>query len=144
MTKRGITPRQRDILLIPIPFTDLQTTKRRPVLVLSNDTYNRTSEDILVAAMTSNLQSKFFGITVDPRDVEVGVLKRTSLIRADKLYTLSKRIILKKFGRLTAERYGAVVEVIKKLIEWFNPSQHRTAKRYDNLREILGRPRENG
>jgi mRNA interferase MazF len=28
---------QGAILLIPIPYTDLTTTKQRPVLVLSND-----------------------------------------------------------------------------------------------------------
>ncbi len=28
--------KQRDILLIPIPFTDLTAQRRRPVLVVSN------------------------------------------------------------------------------------------------------------
>lgn len=31
-------PKQGDILLIPIPFTDLSSHKRRPVIVISNDT----------------------------------------------------------------------------------------------------------
>ncbi len=117
MTKSGMTPKQRDILLIPIPFTDLKATKRHPVLVLSNDSYNKNSEDILVAAMTSNLKEKFYSVIVDPSDVQQGVLKRTSLVRADKLYTLNKEIIVKRFGRITVEKYRAVVEVIRKLIE---------------------------
>jgi len=29
-------PDQRDILLIPIPFTDLTSQRRRPVIVISN------------------------------------------------------------------------------------------------------------
>ena len=32
---------QGDIVLIPIPFTDLSSQKRRPVIVISNDAYNR-------------------------------------------------------------------------------------------------------
>jgi len=46
--------KQGDIVLIPIPFTDLTSTKRRPVIVISNDTYNQTTADIVVVAMTSN------------------------------------------------------------------------------------------
>jgi len=33
-------PEQGEILLIPIPFSDLQSVKKRPVLVISNDNYN--------------------------------------------------------------------------------------------------------
>lgn len=47
--------KQGDILLIPIPFTDLTSSKRRPVLVVSNDEYNKVTRDIVVAAITSNL-----------------------------------------------------------------------------------------
>jgi mRNA interferase MazF len=47
-------PNQGDIVLIPIPFTDLSSQKRRPVIVISNDSYNQTTRDVVVVAMTSN------------------------------------------------------------------------------------------
>jgi len=50
--------KQGDILLIPIPFSDLSSNKKRPVLVLSNNDYNNKTEDIIVAAITSNLAEK--------------------------------------------------------------------------------------
>ncbi|MCL2284885.1 MAG: type II toxin-antitoxin system PemK/MazF family toxin [Firmicutes bacterium] len=53
-----MTYSQGDILLIPIPFTDLSTSKKRPVLVLSNSDYNKTADDLIVAAITSNLDDK--------------------------------------------------------------------------------------
>lgn len=46
---------QGDILLIPIPFTDLSSSKRRPVLVISNNEYNSRTDDIIVTAITSSI-----------------------------------------------------------------------------------------
>jgi mRNA interferase MazF len=36
-------PHQSDIVLIPIPFTDLTSLRRRPVIVVSNDAHQRCS-----------------------------------------------------------------------------------------------------
>ena len=47
-------PQQGDIVLIPIPFIDLSSHRRRPVIVISNDAYNRRTDDMVVVAMTSN------------------------------------------------------------------------------------------
>ena len=40
MTQNGTKCEQRNILLIPFPFSDFSTIKKRPVLVLSNKEYN--------------------------------------------------------------------------------------------------------
>ena len=47
-------PEQGDIVLVPVPFTDLSSQKRRPVVVISNDAYNRSAPDVIVVAMTSS------------------------------------------------------------------------------------------
>ena len=109
-------PKQGEILLIPIPYTDLQAVKRRPVLVLSNDHYNSSRNDILVASITSNLINNEFGIVLESADLEEGTLARTSMIRFDKLYCLNQRIIVKKFGRLKREKYIAVTNKIREFI----------------------------
>jgi len=54
--------KQGDILLVPIPYSDMTSMKKRPVLVLSNDLYNKQTEDIIVAATTSNIRGIDFEI----------------------------------------------------------------------------------
>lgn len=96
----GTMYKQGDILLIPIPYTDLTTTKQRPVLVLSNNIYNQNTDDILVAAITSQLKDIDYSVVINTEDLSEGELRKTSAIRADKLYTLSKQIVKRKFGHV--------------------------------------------
>lgn len=104
-----MTPEQRDIVLIPVPFTDLSTQKRRPVLVLSKNAHNHRSQDIVVAAITSNLKSGGVGTMITSADLERGALRADSLVRADKIYTLSKTIIVKRLGRLNSAVFQQVL-----------------------------------
>jgi len=60
MYKRG------EIVLIPVPFSDLSSVKRRPVLVISNRAHNSTDSDMIVVAITSNLRQD--GIVIETKD----------------------------------------------------------------------------
>ena len=44
------------IVLMPFPFTDQSTSKRRPAVVVSNRTYNIARPDVVVMAVTSQLR----------------------------------------------------------------------------------------
>jgi mRNA-degrading endonuclease toxin of MazEF toxin-antitoxin module len=46
--RSGTVANQGDIVPVPIPFTDLTSSRRRPVIVISNDQYNQTVEDMMV------------------------------------------------------------------------------------------------
>ncbi len=96
-------PEQGDILLVPIPFTDLSSQKRRPVIVVSNDVYNRKTSDIVVVAMTSNPAEVDYSFTITSSELEQGRLNRPGKVRVDKIYTLSQSIVVKTFGRVNAE-----------------------------------------
>ncbi len=107
---------QGDILLIPIPFSDLKIHKKRPVLVLSNSSYNTNNQDILVAAITSNLEQKKYAVTITSDELNEGELKYESVIRADKIYSLSQAIALKKFGAVKKEIMRLTYSEINRLI----------------------------
>jgi len=63
-------PSQGDIVLIPVPFTDLSSRKRRPVIVVSNNAYNHKTMDIVVVAMTSNPAAVNYSFTITSSDLE--------------------------------------------------------------------------
>ena len=108
MYKRG------EIVLVPVPFCDLSSIKKRPVLVISNTTHNLTSPDMVVVAITSNLVQ--IGIVIEQSDLTSGVLPKKSLIRCEKIYTLEQSIIIKRFGVLYDDVLQKVANEIHNLI----------------------------
>jgi mRNA interferase MazF len=102
-------PEQGDILLVPIPFTDLSSQKRRPVIVVSNNAYNQKTTDLIVVAMTSNPVEAEYSFSITSDDLEKGTLNHPGKVRVDKIYTISKSIVIKTFGRVN----GKVMERIR-------------------------------
>ncbi len=102
-------PKQREVVLIAVPYSDLSTVKRRPVLVLSSDRHLQQSLDMLVATITSNLSAGMIGVIFDTADMDVGSLRLRSLIRADKIHNLSQAEIIKPFGVLNKTTFEKVL-----------------------------------
>jgi mRNA interferase MazF len=50
--------RRGDVVLVPFPFTDLSSAKQRPALVVSTDAFNAIRDDVLVAAITSQVPAQ--------------------------------------------------------------------------------------
>ncbi|CAG0944468.1 hypothetical protein ANRL1_01770 [Anaerolineae bacterium] len=108
-------PKQGEIVLIPIPFTDLSSQKRRPVVIVSNDAYNGKNADIVVVAMTSNPALVDYSFTITSSDLEQGKLNRPSKIRVDKIYTLSQSIIVKTFGQVNTKTLERIRQTLQDL-----------------------------
>ncbi|MFD1737782.1 type II toxin-antitoxin system PemK/MazF family toxin [Bacillus salitolerans] len=108
---------QGDIVLILVPFSDLTNRKQRPVLIISNDDYNKITEDIVVVAITSQLRDLDYSVVIEEANLDEGTLKTTSAVRADKVYTLSKNIVRKKFGKVNTEVLKDVQAKLNALIK---------------------------
>jgi mRNA interferase MazF len=113
----GMMHKQGDIVLIPVPFSDLSNRKQRPVLIISNNDYNQMTNDILVVAITSQLKDLDYSVVIEQKDLDEGTLKVTSAVRADKVYTLSNEIIRKRFGKVNTEVLNHVRSKIEHLIK---------------------------
>jgi mRNA interferase MazF len=108
-----MTPDQGDIVLIAVPFTDLTSQKRRPVIVISNAGYNAHSADIVVVAMTSNPAPAPFGFRVTNSDLAAGTLNRPGTVRVDKVYTLAQSLVVRRFGTVVP----AIVVRIRQILD---------------------------
>jgi mRNA interferase MazF len=110
-------PSQGDIVLIPVPFTDLSSKKRRPVIVVSNNTFNTTTSDIIVVAMTSNPALSPYSFGVTSADLDSGTLNKPGRIRVDNVYTLAQSIVAKTFGRVNAVTLGRIRQILADLCQ---------------------------
>jgi len=102
--------RQGDIFLTPFPFSDLSSTKKRPVLILSNSKYNGLTEDVIVAAITSKDMDREYSVCLSSNDLSEGQLLVDSYIRADKLFTISQGLLIKKFRAIKPYKMDEVRE----------------------------------
>ena len=50
-----------DVVLVSFVFSDESAKKLRPVVVISSAAYNRSRQEIIVAAITSNIRRRLFG-----------------------------------------------------------------------------------
>ena len=99
-----------EVLLLPFPFTDLSSTKRRPAVVLSTDAYNARHLDVIVAPVTSNASGR------QPHDCAISEwsaagLAKPSLVKGI-IGTVEQSRIIRRLGSLTAADMRAVERAI--------------------------------
>ena len=107
---------QRDLLLLPFPFSNFEGTKVRPVVVLSKSSFNINSQDVIVAAVTSNISGHNKVILTD-EDLVEGNLKVKSCVKVENVLKISKQLVLKKIGRINPVKHQEILHVLQNLLE---------------------------
>lgn len=83
-----------DVILVPFPFTDQTSSKKRPAIIVSSSAYNRERPDIVLAAVSSQMKpSILFGEVTITLWNEVGLLK-PSIIKP-VFATIQKGLVLR-------------------------------------------------
>jgi mRNA interferase MazF len=100
-----------DVVVLPFPFSDLSSSKKRPALVVAN----LSGEDIILCQITSKLRADVYSITLTESDFKQGGLKLTSAIKPQRIFTAARSIILYKIGSLKELKIKEVEEEIIKI-----------------------------
>ena len=108
--------KQKEIVLVPFPYSDLSSIKNRPVLILSNDNFNYSHSDLLVAVITSKMFIDDYSVEIDNDSLEYGILPEKSVIKTSKLFTVSKDLIIKKFSILKDKKFEEVIKKVSDLL----------------------------
>lgn len=87
-----------DVVLVPFPFTDQSSSKKRPAVVVSSEAYQQDRSDLIVAAITSQPRGDRFGEVTIAAWRQAGLL-RPSVIKP-VITTLDRRLVILKLGRL--------------------------------------------
>ena len=93
-----------ELIMVPFPFSDLSSTKRRPVLAL---TAPDSLGDFIGCPVTSR-EGRSHTRSLHPDDLIKGTLPMASWVRTDRVVTLHVGLVVKRFGRVSDTVCAAV------------------------------------
>ncbi|MEE8328802.1 MAG: type II toxin-antitoxin system PemK/MazF family toxin [Thermodesulfovibrionia bacterium] len=105
-----------DVVLVPFPFSDQTTAKKRPAVIVSSNLYNDASLDIVIMAITSQTD-KTIGIgECLIKDWQVAGLLKPSAIKP-AISTIEQKLVLKKLGSISPNDISSAENALKKFLD---------------------------
>ena len=106
-----------DVVLVPFPFTDLSSAKQRPALVVSADALNSLRDDLLVAAITSQIPAQLGAdeFAIPGHELAACGLPKPSIVRLTKLVALHRRLVIRRIGALPTATLTQVLAQLRQL-----------------------------
>ena len=99
-----------DVVVVPFPFSDLTSSKRRPALVVAT----LPGDDVILCQITGRTKSDGYSVPITPADCHSGTLHRQSNVRPNRLFTGDSKIIRYRAFVLSSAK---VQEVVAKIIQ---------------------------
>lgn len=103
-----------DVVVIPFPFSDLSSNKRRPALVIAD----LEGDDLILCAITSQAKNDKYNLMIENNDFESGSLRKTSYVRINRLITVEQKTIAYKVGHLKETKTGEVINKLVKVLQY--------------------------
>ena len=102
-----------DVVVVPFPFTDRQTSKRRPALVVSSADFNTAHEQSILAMITSVRAPWPSDVAI--QDWQGAGLSVPCKVRF-KLFTVDHLLIIRKIGSLSTSDARAVRRALSRVL----------------------------
>jgi mRNA interferase MazF len=105
-----------DIVLVPFPFTDQTTTKKRPSVVISSTAYNSARPDIILMAITSQLRAIMALGEVWLTEWQAAGLLKPSTAKP-VIATIERSLVIKKLGALATTDKEKLRVALRQIID---------------------------
>ncbi len=109
-----ISLEQRDIVLLPFPFSNQSGVKVRPAVILSNNEFNH-SEDLIVAGITSNISKGKYTFQIDENKLELKNIKDNCCIKVENLLKIDKQLVIKKIDKVKSEEFEKLIPILNSI-----------------------------
>lgn len=106
--------KRADIVLVDFGFSEGAGFKKRPALIISSANYHKNRQEVIVAAITSNIKRVLFGDTKIDKWREAGLIYpslATAIIRTTKM-----SVIIRKLGTVSKQDFLKLQKNIGKAI----------------------------
>lgn len=101
-----------EIVVVPFPFTDLQSAKVRPALVVAS----LSRGDVILCQITSQVGGHPASIQILSTDFDSGGLARASFVLPHRIVTANESCVRRSVGRLKAVKLSEVREAVCAII----------------------------
>ncbi|MEM9817944.1 MAG: type II toxin-antitoxin system PemK/MazF family toxin [Cyanobacteria bacterium P01_D01_bin.6] len=105
-----------EVVLVPFPFTDQSTQKKRPSVVISSRDYNATRPDLILIAVTSQVKTPLLFGEMLVSDWQAAGLLKLSVIKP-VITTIQKDLVVKKLGNLVSIDLKALTDLLTGLLQ---------------------------
>ena len=95
-----------DVVLVGFVFSDESGKKLRPAVVISSAPYNRARQEVIVAAITSNIRRRLFGDYLMGSWKDAGLLFPSVVTRIFR--TIKRTMIERKLGTMPKPEMVAI------------------------------------
>lgn len=106
---------QKDLVLISYPFSSFERSKIRPAIIVSNNAFNKKSDDCVAIPLTTVLKDEPYSATINQNDLIKGRLIKTSRARADKIFNFNKKPIIKIIGTINDNAFRKIISEINRI-----------------------------
>lgn len=104
-----------DVVLVPFPFTDQTTVKKRPAIVVSSEEYNFNRPDLVLMAVTSQVREPApYGDTLVNHWEAAGLIKPS--VMKPIFTTVGKGLVLKRLGELAEDDRQALRDSLQEIL----------------------------
>jgi mRNA interferase MazF len=104
------------VVLIPFPFSDLTGLKQRPALVLSSETSQQETKQIICMMITS-AKSTYSTDYILTSWQESGLLK-PSVIKVNRVFTINADLIKKTLGGIPENDFASIRSILFRVLHF--------------------------